>query len=200
MLLREGDIAAIVASRERLYFASGTRIEAAPFTADTLRTWPGVEVGMKVLSLAFDDSRSLLWAVTDTVLLSFRPEGDSLVAVGSTRLPARARNIAAAGDLLAVAMGEAGVVLYNVADPAQPRERGKWSTARFVYSASIAGDRVFAAAGLDGVYVLNVTPTGLQTFGLARELGFATLLISRGSHTLLIDRSTNSLRRIPSHF
>ena len=200
MLLREGETSALISSPERVYFATGTRIESAPFSADTLREWPGIEVGARVLSMTFDDSRGLLWAATDTLLLSYRPAGDSLVAVGSTRLPGRARNLAIAANMLSVAMGEAGVVLYDVSDPAQPRERGRWSKARFVYSSSIAGDRVFAAAGLDGVYVLTVTPTGLDTFGLARELGFATLLTSRGAYTFLVDRATNSLRRIPSNF
>jgi len=200
MLLREGETSALVATPERIYFATGTRIESAPAAADTLRTWPGVDIGSKTQALTFDSDRALLWAVTDTLLLAFRPEGDSLAAVGSTRLPGRARSVAARDQYVAVAMGESGVVLYDVSDPAQPRERGRWSKARFAYSVSIAGDRVFAAGGLDGVYVLSITANGLETFGLARELGFATLLVSRGTRTYLVDRSTNSLRRIPSDF
>lgn len=200
MLLREGETSALISSPERVYFATGTRIESAPFAADTLREWPGVEVGSRVLAMAFDDSRAILWAVTDTTLLSFRPAGDSLVTIGTVRLPARARSVAIGGNLLTVAMGEGGVVLYDVTDAHSPRERGTWNSARFVYSASIAGDRLFAAGGLDGVYVLSITPTGLETFGLARELGFATLLTSRGSYTFVVDRATNSLRRIPSNF
>lgn len=200
MLLREGETSTLVATPERVYFSTGTRIESAPVGADTLRSWPGIEVGARPLASAHDNVRGLLWIVTDSMLLAFRPEGDSLAAVGRTRLPGRGRTLAAQGTLVVVSLGEGGVVLYDVADAASARERGRWTNARFVYSVSLAGDRLFAAGGMDGVYVLNVTRDGLETFGLARELGFATLLTSRGRYTYMVDRTTNSLRRIPSAF
>lgn len=200
MLLREGETSTLVATPERVYFSTGTRIESAPVGADTLRSWPGIDVGARPLASAYDEARGLLWVVTDTTLLAFRPEGDSLTAVGRTRLPARARTLAVEGALVAVSLGEGGVVLYDVSDAASARERGRWNKARFVYSVSLAGDRLFAAGGMDGVYVLSVTKDGLETFGLARELGFATLLTSRGRYTYMVDRTTNSLRRIPSAF
>lgn len=200
MLLREGETATLVTTPERIYFSTGTRIESAPIGADTLRSWPGVEVGARPLASTFDDARGLLWVITDSTLLSYRPDGDSLAAVGRVRLPARGRALAAEGALVAVSLGESGVALYDVSDAANPRERGRWSGARYIYSVSIAGDRVFAAGGMDGVYLLSITSTGLQTFGLARELGFATLLTSRGPYTYMVDRTTNSLRRIPSAF
>ena len=200
MQLREGETQAVTASPERIYFATGTRIEAAPVAADTLRSWPGIEVGSKAIALAYDETRAILWAVTDTTLIGLRPDGDSLAAISRTRLPGKPRMVTSSSDRVAVAMGEGGLVLYDATDASAPRERGRWSGTRFVYSVSIAGERLFAAAGLDGVYVLNVTPNAVQTFGLARELGFATLLVSRGEHTFLVDRTTNSLRRISSTF
>ena len=200
MLVREGETPTLVTTPDRIYFAAGTRMESAPVNADTLRTWPGIELGARPIASTFDGSRGLLWVITDSTLQSFRPEGDSLAAVGRARLPGRGRTLAAEGTLVAVSLGESGVALYDVANPARPRERGRWSGARFIYSISIAGDRVFAAGGMDGVYVLNITAAGLETFGLARELGFATLLVSRGPFTYLVDRTTNSLRRIPSAF
>jgi hypothetical protein len=39
-----------------------------------------------------------------------------------------------------------------------------------------------------------------QPLGLARGLGFASALVSRGGHTYILDRRTNSLRRIDSDF
>lgn len=200
MLLREGETSTLVTTPERIYFSTGTRIETAPVGADTLRSWPGIDVGAKPLASTFDEAHSLLWVVTDSTLLSFRPDGDSLAAVGRVRLPARGRALAVEGARVAVSLGEGGVVLYDVSDPASLQERGRWSGARYVYAVSIAGERVFAAGGMDGVYVLNITSTGLQTYGLARELGFATLVTSRGPYTYMVDRTTNSLRRIPSAF
>jgi hypothetical protein len=200
MLLREGETTTLVATADRIYFSSGTRIESAPVGADTLRTWPGIEVGARAVASAYDDARAVLWIVTDSALLSFRPDGDSLAVVGRTPLPGRGRGLSVQETLVAVSLGEGGVVLYDVAQAASPRERGRWNGARFVYSVSLAGNRLFAAGGMDGVYVLNVTEDGLETHGLARELGFATLLTSRGQYTYMVDRTTNSLRRIPSAF
>lgn len=200
MLLREGETTALVAAPDRIFFATGSRIEVAPTSADTLRTWPGIDIGNKVVALAYDEPRAILWAVSDSSLHAFRPEGDSLVSVSTLRLPGRARSVMAADNHVAVALGEEGLVLYDASNAAAPTEYSRWKGARFVYSASIAGDRVFAAGGLDGVYVLNRTPGGLQTLGLARELGFATLLVTRGPYTFLVDRTTNSLRRFNSAF
>ena len=200
MLLREGEAATLVATRDRIYFSAGTRMESAPIGADTLRSWPGIEVGAKPLASEYDEARSLLWVVTDSALFAFRPDGDSLAAVGSSRLPGRGRGLSVAGSRVAVSLGEGGVVLYDASTPATPRETGRWSGARFVYAVSLAGDRLFAAGGMDGVYVLSITDGALQTYGLARELGFATLLLTRGPYTYMVDRTTNSLRRIPSNF
>ena len=200
MLLREGETTALVAAADRIYFATGSRIEVAPASADTLRTWPGIDIGTRIVGLAYDEPGAVLWAVSDSSLLAFRPEGDSLISVTSVRLPGRARTIMAADKHVAVALGEEGVVLYNASDAAAPKEHGRWKGARFVYSASIANDRVFAAGGLDGVYVLTRTVDGLETMGLASELGFATLLVTRGPYTFLVDRNTNSLRRFTSAF
>jgi hypothetical protein len=38
------------------------------------------------------------------------------------------------------------------------------------------------------------------TEGLARELGFVVALASADGYTYVLDRTTNSLRRIPSDF
>ena len=200
MLLREGETSTLVATRDRIYFSTGTRIESAPIGADTLRTWPGLDVGSRPLASDYDETRAILWVVTDSLLLAFRPDGDSLSALGSARLPGRGRGLSLGGTRVAVSLGEGGVVLYDASTPSAPRDIGRWNAARFVYSVSLAGDRLFAAGGMDGVYVLTVSDGGLQTYGLARELGFATLLMTRGPFTYMVDRTTNSLRRIPSDF
>jgi hypothetical protein len=40
----------------------------------------------------------------------------------------------------------------------------------------------------------------LRTLGLARSLGFATAIESLGGYTYILDRRTNSVRRIESMF
>jgi hypothetical protein len=97
-------------------------------------------------------------------------------------------------------MGEAGVRLFDAADPTSPREIARWNVARFVYDVSFGGRRLYAASGIEGVYVLDAGGQQLVTEGLARELGFAVALASADGYTFVLDRTTDSVRRIPSDF
>ena len=199
-LVREGRTSAVVTATERVYFASGTRIESAPVTADTTRSWPGLDIGRTVSFLVLDDSRALLWALADSVLLVLRPVGDSLELLGSHPLPAPGRRVSVLGTRVAVAMGEGGVVLLDAANPVALSERSRWTVGRYVYDVSLVPSRLYAAAGVEGVYVLGTEGDRLTTLGLARELGFAVALASRGGFTYVVDRATTSLRRIRSDF
>ena len=200
LLLREGRASALAAGRDRIWFGVGTRIEGAPLTADTARGWPGLDVGRHVDMLLVDEARGLVWALADSSLLALRPAGDSLERVGSLALGGPARRLSLQGDRMAVALGEGGVRLLDVRDPAAPRELAAWRGTRYVYDVSLAGSRLYAASGVDGLYVLGTAGDSLTTLGLARELGFASALQSHGGYTYLIDRSTNMLRRISSGF
>lgn len=199
-LVREGRTSAVATATERVYFATGTRIESAPVTADTTRAWPGLDVGRTVNFLLVDDSRALVWALADSVLLVLRPAGDSLELLGRHALPAPGRRLSVLGTRVAVAMGEGGVILLDAADPLSLSERSRWAVGRYVYDVSLVPSRLYAAAGVEGVYVLGTEGDRLTTIGLARELGFAVALASRGGYTFVVDRATTSLRRIRSDF
>ncbi len=199
-LLREGASAAAVATVGRIYFATHDRIESAPLSADTVRSWPGITVGRKVTALHFDEPSQVLYAVADSTLYAFKPAADSLEKLGEVAIGATARHVDVDGHLLAMAMGEGGVRLYDVSTPGGPRPITNWNGARFAYDVSLVGTRLYVAAGVEGVYVLDVSGTEIATLGLARELGFATALASRDGFTYLLDRSVNALRRIHSDF
>jgi hypothetical protein len=153
-----------------------------------------------VTALLGDDARRLLWALTDSALVALRPVADSLERVSTLPLGGPARRLALQGDRIAIALGESGLRLVDVRDPAAPRIVADWHGARYVYDVSLTGDRLFVAAGVEGVYVLSIAGERLTTLGLARELGFATALQSHGAYTYLLDRSSRSLRRISSDF
>ena len=200
VLLREGRASALAVANQRLWFGVGTRVEGAPVGADSARTWPGVELGGRVTALLGDDSRGLLWALTDSALVGLRLVGDSLERLSTLPLAAPARRLALQGDRLAIALGESGLRMIDARDPAAPRVTSDWHGARYVYDVSLAGDRIYVAAGVEGVYVLSNADDHLTTLGLARELGFATALESRGPYTYMLDRTSRSLRRISSDF
>jgi hypothetical protein len=200
-LVRDGAVASVAASAGRMFVGTTSRIEVVPANADSARgSWPGVDVGSAPHALAFDSARSVLWALVDTSLVALRPDGDSLAVVSRTPVGGRGLRLSLLDDRVAVALGERGVALFQAADPASPRELGRWTGARFAYDVSLAWRRLYVASGVEGVYVLDTGGAGLKTEGLARELGFAIALVSGGGYTFVLDRTTNSLRRFASDF
>ena len=200
VLVREGRATAVATLRDRVYVGIGGRVESIPIFADSARAWPGASVGRDLTTLVADPGRVLLWGLADSTLIALRPTGDSVEVVSRTPLGGPARRVAVDGERLAVALGEGGVRTFDVSDPAAPRELARWTGARYVYDVSLAGQRLFVASGVEGVYVVSTAGNRLTTIGLARELGFATALETRDGFTFMIDRSTNSLRRFPSEF
>jgi hypothetical protein len=196
ILLREGTIQAASAADDHVFFAIGRRIEWAPLTADSVRLWPGVEVDGPVADLEWDARRQILWALTDTLLLALQWQRDSLRTSSRTRVDAGGRSLTSHGNRLAVALGSDGITLLDTAEPAAPRELARWAGARFVYDAALTGDRVYAGAGPEGVFVIDTSTLPLRTIGLAFDLGFAATLLSRDGYTYILDRRTSSVRRI----
>jgi hypothetical protein len=199
-LIREGEATALAAGPDRLYLGASSRILVAPVDADTTGSWPGVDAGGRVEALGWDPARSLLWAIVDSLLVSYRPAGDSLERVGEVLVGAAGRRISIRGSNIAIASGENGVRLIDASNPAQPVAKWHWPDARFVYDVSMFEQRLYVAAGVEGVYVLDVSGTAPVVLGLARDLGFATALAATGDHTFVLDRGTNSLRRFRSDF
>ena len=199
-LVRPGDVAAIVGGMGHMYAAVDDRIEIAPLADDTSRTWPGITVTSPVHALGIDSARSLLWATTDRHLIAYRMDGDSLVRVGAAPLESVGLRLAQSGDTIAVALGEQGVRLFDVSDPAAPRAVASWTIAHFAYDVAIDKQRLFVAAGPEGVYVVDLRTSPIHTIGLARGMGFATALASRRGYTYILDRRNVVLRRVLSDF
>jgi hypothetical protein len=197
-LVREGSDAAIVATADRIFAASGDRVIELPVNADSVAPWPGIDLGAPVRALAVDSAGPVLWAVTDKQLIALRPARDSITRIGAAPIEGAARRVAVARGRVAVAVGEKGVRLFDGSDPANPRETHVWTVARFAYDVSLDGDRMFVAAGPEGVYLAEFHGRNLATVGLARGLGFASAIVSRDGYTYLLDRRTNHLRRILS--
>ncbi len=110
------------------------------------------------------------------------------------------RALAITHDTAIVALGERGIQLFDTSDPAAPRPLESWTIAHFAYDVSVDKGRLFVAAGPEGVYVLELQGGELRTLGLARSLGFASALASHDGYTYILDRRSNTLRRIPSDF
>ncbi|HUF31562.1 MAG TPA: hypothetical protein VMM77_12995 [Gemmatimonadaceae bacterium] len=198
-LVRPGEIGATVTTVDRVFLGGGSMVESAPLSADTSRLWPGVDVGARVRDLEVDLARNILWALTDSAVVTLRIAGDSLEKLAAFPL-VQGRALALEQNRIAVALGEQGVMMFDATDLTALRQTGAWAGARFAYDLSLAGARLFVAAGPEGLYVLEVSGGELRVLGLARELGFTVAVASFGSFTYVLDRSTNSVRRIESEF
>jgi hypothetical protein len=199
-LIRSGAVGAAASSRDHVYFGVDDRIEVAPLLADTVRGWPGVALDAPLRDAELDTLHHVLWGLTDRALVAFRVTADSLARLSRTPIVGGGSRLAIEHDRAAIALGERGVLLVDIANPAAPRPIARWTSARFAYDVSLDSTRMFVAAGPEGVYVVDVGGTTPRTIGLARSLGFATALVSRGGHTYILDRRENVLRRIPSDF
>jgi hypothetical protein len=196
VLLREGTIQAASASEDHVFFALGQRIEWAPLSSDSARTWPGLELLAAVSDLEWDGPRQILWALTDTLIVALAWEGNGLRITSQTRVEAGGRSLTTDGDRMAVALGSAGVALLDASNPSSLRQMARWAGARFIYDVALAGERLYAGAGPEGVFVIDATSVPPRTIGLAFDLGFAATLLSRDGYTYILDRRTASVRRI----
>jgi hypothetical protein len=95
-----------------------------------------------------------------------------------------------------VAAGSEGVYLIHVGDPSAPRTAAHWSEPRFVYDVALWGTYVAAAAGPEGLYLLEPAGAALDPVGLDRDAGFVTSLAAVGGVLYALDRSGGLVRRM----
>ena len=200
VLVNSGHVAAVAATKERVYSASGEWVMVTPVQPDSAAAHPAADLHADVRALVIDRAREILWAASDTHLIAFRLNGDSLERISDVAIDGGARRVAAQGTRVAVAVGERGVRVFDVTDPAHPVAHAPWTLARFAYDVSLDGKRMFVAAGPEGVYVCEFHDSRLITLGLARGLGFASAIVSRDGYTYLLDRRTDKLHRFGSDF
>jgi hypothetical protein len=191
-LVLEQEVGASISAAGRAFVATGSRIVSVPDAADSVGAWPSFDVGSPVHGFAYDPARSLLWAGTDSGIVALSVRG------GSARTGASVRRLSSYERRLAVALGDSGVRVFDVAEPAAPRLASAWTGERFSYDVSLIGGRLYVASGLDGVTVLDASGSSIRVLGLARDVGFAVALASRGGYTYVLDRSRNALRRFDS--
>ena len=197
-LVLEQEVTATVAASGHAYVAAGSRVVTMPAGADSVGRWPSIDAGATVRSLAHDAAGATLWAGTDSGIVAFATRGDLLVRVGVMSTGAAVRRVSVDAGRLAAALGDSGVRLFDVADPAAPRSIAAWHGERFAYDVSLVGTRAFVASGLDGVTVLDASGGPLRVLGLARDAGFAVAVTSHGGYTYVLDRTSNALRRFDS--
>jgi hypothetical protein len=198
-LLAPGEVSALDTDADRVLVANGRQGVLARLEADSLHTVGRPrEFGAPIMDVAWDASRAVAWVLTEAALVATAVTDTGLAdSLGAFALPGPGRRLAARGDTLVVAAGEAGVFLLSVADPRQPVAIGQWSGARFAYDAVLLGNLVYVAAGPEGLYVLEPTPHGaLVPRGLDRHFGFVSSLHAANGELFVVDRAGRTVHRV----
>jgi hypothetical protein len=83
---------------------------------------------------------------------------DNPTLVGQTAvLPNFVQDIYVAGDYVYVALGDSGLRVIDVSDPATPVEAGAYDTPGTASGVHVADDYVYVAAGLSGLRVIDIS-------------------------------------------
>ena len=150
----------------------------------------------RVMDLAWQGD-SVLWALTEEALIAYVADSaGALSRVGSVALTGIGRRLAVSDSLAFVAAGSGGLLAVDIRDPAAPVTVGNWSGARFVYDIAVSGSLLYAAAGPEGLYVLQYASRAFTAIGLSRGLGFVASVEAAEGAVFALDRGGGTLRRI----
>lgn len=192
-----GDISALSGDGALLAAGVGNEIRLLRVNDSLQTVAESLPVTARVVDLAWAGDRRL-WALTEDALTGLDVDDSSaLVPRGSFAFPTVPRRVTLVDSIALVAAGSGGVYAVDLRDPDHPAELFNWGGARFVYDVAVLHDRVYVAAGPEGVYVLQLSPTGFTPIGLSRNLGFVAAVEAGTDAVYLLDRTGLALRRVP---
>jgi len=191
-----GEMAAVAPHGNRLAVATASALRVGTVGADSV-VWreDSTTAAERVTALRWQGD-DLLWVLTESALWAYAVGADDLMLLGRVDLRGSLRRLAVRDTLAAIAAGAEGVYLVHIGDPAQPREVASWSEPRYVYDVALWRDYVAAAAGPEGLYLLQPTVAGLMPIGLERDAGFVSSLAPTLEALYALDRSGGVIRRL----
>ncbi len=192
-----GEVAAIAPLGRRLAVATATALRLGEASGDSV-VWrtDSTTAADRVTDLRWQND-TLLWVLTESALWAYRAAPDGPLAVtGRVDLRGSLRRVDLRDTVAAVAAGSEGVYLVHVGNPAAPRVMAHWSEPRFVYDVAVWANLVAAAAGPEGLYLLQQAGGDLAPMGLDRNAGFVSSVAVSGESLYALDRSGGLLRRL----
>lgn len=191
-----GEIGAVAPRGDRLAVALGGTLRLGTLVADSV-VWQADSgaPGDRISDVRWQED-SLVWVLTESALTAYRVDSSGAPQLaGRVEMQGTLRRLGLADTLAAVAAGADGVYLVHIGDPAEPREIGHWTAARYVYDAAVWNDLVAVGAGPEGLYLLQPRDGTLAAFGLSREAGFVAALAPAPDALFVLDRTGAVVRR-----
>jgi hypothetical protein len=157
-----------------------------------VETLAGFETTEFVTDMAFSGYGRVGWVLMEDRLVAY---GADLRRIGEIVLPAAGRTVRARGSRLAVAAGTNGVFILDARDPAAPQVVQHYTGVRFAYAADLDGDRLYVAAGPEGVAVVDIAAERPKVLGVARRARFATdVVVAASGEVWILDRDGRSVQ------
>lgn len=182
--LAEGAVTALGASPMSLLSASGAVLQL--HRAGTRAIGDSLEMRAPVSAVAWDSLAGVWWVATDSQLVRVRETPRGLEAGAALPLPAAARRIAMSASHVAVALGDMGVMAWPRTALTNAQQGGVIAPLqlagepRFVFDLDFAGDFLYVAGGVDGLFRVALEPSP-RVIDSSRQFPFVTLVkVDRG--------------------
>jgi hypothetical protein len=198
-LIAPGEVSALDLKADRVLVANGRQAVLARMEGDSLQPLGTPRpFADQVVDVAWDTRRAIAWVLTESALVALATSDSGLAdSLGAFALPTPGRRLDVRGDTAALAAGEGGVFVLDVAAPGSPALLAQWSGARFAYDVALRQGVVYLAAGPEGLYVLDSGPQGgLVVRGLDRHFGFVSALSVSDGGLFVVDRVGRALHRV----
>jgi len=195
----DGAVAALASNGSAVLSASGTTLrlmrDGQNAVSDTL-TMP-----QPVNSLAWDARANHWWATSDSSLTAITASEQGLRRGDALSIPPGARRVAVGSNYLAIALGDAGMLVYPRASLSATQGGGiitplrMVGEPRFVFDVEFLGDTLYAAGGVDGVYRIELSPEP-RIIDSSRQFPFATLVRNLNGRMWVGDRGRQEMIRV----
>jgi hypothetical protein len=193
----DGPVTALATSPRAVLSASGSRLRR--HRADSLgAATDSLELPGTITAAVWDSIGSVWYVAADTQLVRVREGATGLEANATWSLPAAARRIALSPRWIAVVMGDAGISAWDRVSLAQggvQQPRRVSGEPRFAFDADFAGDTLYVAGGVDGLFTVTLDPSP-RVLGSSRQFPFATLVQVSKDAIWVGDRAKQTIMRI----
>ncbi len=139
--------------------------------------------------IAFENER--VWVASNAGSLSafeFQDSLQSLTQINVTGIAGSAQAIDIDDTLAVLALGSAGLAMYDLSQPEQPLLASSYEGDGFMYDLQVRGGYVYAAAGASGMEIINISvPATPVLSGSADTPGNTRGITIDGDHAYLAD-------------